>query len=260
MRKTSSVKQINKELVRERFGASLNSYDAMAGVQREISKSLAKAVALNLEQEPARILEIGAGTGFLSREIAAAFPEAQFFINDICPESEQYVEAFMSDHSREYLMEDAEIMELPKELDLIVSASAFQWLADLDAFVGKCHAALVKGGMFAFSTFGPQNFDEIRELTGQGLDYYGVEQLEDMLHDNGFRLTESNDRVRQIRFESPLAILHHIKATGVNGLFRARWTKEMLQTFESLYRRRFSDADGRVILTYHPVRIIAYKH
>ena len=48
-------------------------------------------------------------------------------------------------------------------------------------FFTRCHQALVADGLLAFSTFGATNMHEIRQLTGHGLDYLSIEELQALL-------------------------------------------------------------------------------
>ena len=76
---------------------------------------------------------------------------------------------------------DAEAIDFPGETDLITSCSTLQWFNDPGAFFTRCHQALVADGLLAFSTFGTTNMHEIRQLTGHGLDYLSVEELQALL-------------------------------------------------------------------------------
>ena len=72
-------------------------------------------------------------------------------------------------------------IDFPGETDLITSCSTLQWFNDPGAFFTRCHQALVADGLLAFSTFGATNMHEIRQLTGHGLDYLSVEELQALL-------------------------------------------------------------------------------
>lgn len=109
------------------------------------------------------------------------------------------------------------------------------------------------------STFGPENFREIKAVTDEGLDYYTREQLQELFESAGFLTLETLEYTRSLAFDTPLDVLRHIRATGVNSIRHARWTKRELSDFETRYRNGFRNAEGQVTLTYHPVLLIAEK-
>lgn len=57
----------------------------------------------------------------------------------------------------EYVVSDAElwIEKCERQYDMIVSASAIQWFADIPRFLHLCHERLRPGGVLAISTFTP---------------------------------------------------------------------------------------------------------
>lgn len=111
----------------------------------------------------------------------------------------------------------------------------------------------------ALSTFGPDNFEEIRATTGDGLVYYTSAELAGLLKQAGLTIEEQKEYARRLEFGSPTDVLRHIKATGVNAIRKTRWTPRRLTDFETLYRSRFSTSSGTVTLTYHPILIVARK-
>ncbi len=251
---------LDKKLIHDRFAANLARYNRLATVQRAICRELYAALEPFLKQSrAARVLEIGAGTGFLTSIVAPRLPSSEWFVNDLVPESEAFLRRLSLPPSTTFLWGDAEEISLPCDIDLIISSSAVQWFADLPGFVARCRESLSDGGTLAFTTFGPSNFTEIREQTGEGLEYYTLSGVADLLIASGFEVLHSSQYRRQMLFSSPVEVLHHIKATGVNGLGRTRWTSRRLKQFEEGYRDHHTTIDGNVTLTYHPLIIVARK-
>ena len=187
------------------------------------------------------------------------YPDAEWIVNDLIEESEIYLRPYASGHYVEYLWGDAELLPLPGELDMIASASAVQWFDNLPLFIDRAVGSLCCGGYFAFTTFGTDNFREIRATTGEGLHYYTSEQLQELLTAAGYGIVETLEYTRHLPFDTPADVLRHIKATGVNSIRKARWGKQQLMDFETAYREHFSMPDGRVALTYHPILVLAQK-
>ncbi len=118
----------------QQFDQAAATYDEYSNVQREIARELGSRLAANVSQ-PERILEIGCGTGHLTRELIAHFPNADVLATDASQK--------MVDVARETLgtsgvvfrqwEADEKNSDLALGADLVVSSMAFQWLSDLRA-------------------------------------------------------------------------------------------------------------------------------
>jgi malonyl-CoA O-methyltransferase/biotin synthesis protein BioG len=179
-------------------------------------------------------------------------------LNDLCREMEECVKELCDGTTVQFVPGDAEAIDFPGETDLITSCSTLQWFNDPGAFFTRCHQALVADGLLAFSTFGATNMHEIRQLTGHGLDYPSIKELQALLSP-GFDILHAEEEVISLPFPTPQAVLKHLKQTGVTGTEKRMWTRGRLQSFCKEYTTRFSDAAGNVSLTYHPIYIIARK-
>ena len=158
-----------------------------------------------------------------------------------------------------YIIGDAENMALPQNLDLIISSSVLQWLENpLDFINGNCIKSLNRGGIMAFSIFGPENLYEVSSLTDIALEYLPLECLCKELCRN-FNLIAVKEEKIILGFTSPRDVLLHLKATGVNGVGEYRWSKGSLHNFLSAYSEKYRLGDGKVHLTYHPYYMILQK-
>jgi malonyl-CoA O-methyltransferase len=247
----------DKDFIKRRFSASFREYELLAHTQREICGQLAAMQPAGLQ--PARILEVGAGTGFLTRLLTEACPGAHWILNDLAESSESYLEPYVGALRHEYLWGDAEAVDFPRGLDLLASASTVQWFDDLPAFFAKCAAATAPGGLLALSTFGEDNFMEIKALTGRGLEYPTLPQLEAMLRAAGYRIEQSVQYTSRLQFASPADVQRHIRVTGVGMQDRKPWTRGRLAEFAAGYAARFPHENGGVALTYHPILCIARR-
>ena len=161
---------IDKTEIECRFRRSVDSYEDNATVQKWIVQRL---VELLQEYVPysSRTLEIGCGTGLLSEKINRLWEDQQFWVNDLveqmCRKTIDRCQLPVS-HG---LNGDIEQIPLTGKFDLIVSASTFQWLAHPRAIFAKLAAHLNTNGWLIFSTFGKNNFKELKAVTGQGLEY-----------------------------------------------------------------------------------------
>ncbi len=241
--------------IRRRFGRSRESYDAAAAVQAETAVRLAEMLTLaSLRQEFDRIFEVGCGSGLLTRQLAARFAYRELILNDLVPECEVLAGEFP--RSR-FLPGNIDTLELPAELDLIAANAVLQWLHDPAGLFRKFAAALNPGGLLAFSVFGPGNFSELRKLTGIGLEYRDRESYLAMLQPDFDVLAVHEEKI-ELFFDTPEAVLRHIKATGVGATGTGRrWTRAKLEQFSADYQSLRTPAGFP--LTYHPILIVAAK-
>jgi len=245
---------LNKDLVAQRFAKAGQSYSEQAIVQKQICQNLTRLLQHFCPRTIPRVFEIGCGSGNLTRLITASFQIEELILNDLYADVQQH---FNSHESLKWLIGDVEALDFPQQLDMIVSGSALQWMQDLPRLLERCDEALVDQGWLCFSTFGSKNLLEIKELTGQGLSYWSVENWNRALTQAGFEILHLSESETQLYFDSPKAVLQHLKATGVTATAQHRWTKQTLQQFYQDYDR-FKYAEG-YSLTYHPIYCIARR-
>ncbi|WP_343621137.1 malonyl-ACP O-methyltransferase BioC [Acinetobacter proteolyticus] len=246
---------INKALVAQRFAKAGQSYVEHAVVQKQISVQLFEYLKEYCPQSLDSVLEIGCGSGNLTHLLQSHFQVEQLFLNDLYDDVEQH---FSSVDKINWLIGDIEQLVLPQCLDAVISSSALQWMTDLPALLQRIQVALNPHGYFGFSTFGPDNLTEIKQLTGQGLNYLGLESLKRQLEQQGFEILIIEQGLKQVYFDHPKSVLQHLKATGVTATAQShRWTKQSLQQFYSDYQQ-FYDEQG-FSLTYHPIYVIARR-
>ena len=246
----------DKRLVGMRFGRSLHTYRRSAVVQRGMAARLVELVdRAGLPAHIGRVLEVGAGSGLLTAELLAHHSAGSYFANDLVPGSREFVmRAFEGREVGEGLFLEGDIERfdpLPQDLDLVVSNATVQWLHDLGSFFARMASSLQPGGLLAFSTFGTGNMREIAELEGVSLPYLTPGEIE-ALAGGSFETFCIEDEERRLEFDSPEAVLRHIRETGVNGVAGSAWNRERFRRFLGRYRGSFPSGSG-VSLTYHPI-------
>lgn len=246
----------DKELLRRRFSRHLEGYNTLASVQRNIARRLSLEILLHAPRDLRRGVEIGAGTGFLTRHLVSYYPIAHFIANDLVGESRDYMPPKV-----EFIEGDGEHINIPHGVDLIASASTVQWFDDLQGFMARAAEALRDGGVLALSTFGPDNFGEITATTGHRLDYKPIDQITEWVKDLNMELIHSEEWIHTEHYRSPRDVLHHLRATGVNALEHTPWTPARLRRFEADYTNHCAEmeVESGVSLTFHPMMIIARK-
>lgn len=252
---------MDKTLIAQRFAKARHTYTQEACVQQDIARTMLQALLAYMPAGHLRkVIEIGCGTGSYSRLLLTALHPEGLLLNDLCPEMEECVADLLSPPAIRFLAGDAESMDFSAEVpQLITSCSTLQWFNHPETFFARCCQALPPQGILAFSTFGPENLYEIRQLTGQGLSYSSASSLKQKLETAGFHIQHQKEKLIRILFPSPQDVLHHLKQTGVTGTQKQTWTRSRLQAFCDSYIQHFAQTDGQVSLTFHPVFFIATK-
>lgn len=237
-------------LVMARFARAVATYEAQAIVQRAVAGRLAEALGAHCHVLGPRILEIGCGTGLLTRRLLARFAPAELVANDLCPDM---AICFANAPRVRFLPGDAQTMAWPGGFDAVVSASAVQWFADLAGFVARCAAAVPHGGFVAVSSFGPETVREVTALTGRGLRYPDHATFTRTFR-AAFEPLTAGRETHVLRFADGTAALRHLRETGVTatGGGDAPWTRARLAAFNADYAARFPHPEGGVTLTYEP--------
>lgn len=248
---------MDKQLIAERFAKARNTYTREARVQQQVAEKMMQLLDM-LPRRFNHIVEFGCGTGSYSRILLNKLQPRTLLLNDLCREMEECVSELCNSSQVRFLADDAESLDFPKETDLITSCSTLQWFNDPSAFFVRCHRSLQADGVLAFSTFGAENMHQIRQLTGHGLDYLSIEKLQALLSPY-FDILLAEEEIVSLPFDTPQSVLKHLKQTGVTGTEKRVWTRSRLQSFCEEYTQLFSDQEGNVTLTYHPIYIIAKK-
>lgn len=243
---------INKNLVKDRFKKSIDTYDNSAMVQKDMAFSLIDKVLKYCGNDFDKIFEFGVGTGFLSKNILNQISFKEYYANDIIEESEFCIKNIIND--AKFLPGDIEQIKIEQKFNLVLSNAVMQWITDTDELLHKIKQNLTQDGYFAFTTFGEQNYKEIKDTTGVSLNYLKAETLKDKCSQE-FEIMSFEETVQTLYFDKPLDVLKHIKASGTNAIATSNWTLSKLKSFEEYYMKSFS-AGVKVVLTYHPIYVV----
>lgn len=237
---------LDKEQIAKCFLRGQETYDSNAMVQKEVSQLLVDLLVAHPEISYARVLEIGCCIGTLTSELLSRKPVEKLYLNDLVPEFHKAVlERLPAEHAKVIIPHfgDIEKLELPQELDLVISSSTFQWLVDLKTLFRRVSLCLKSNGYFVFSLFGPGTLHEFKKLTGVGLEYTPLGKIVDML-EAYFNIDFVDTKTHVLHFETPREVLRHLQATGVGGVQKKTWTRSGLEKFEEEYIKRFGGDKG----------------
>lgn len=223
------------------FEKAKATYRKNAYIQKQMAENLIRILIKFFGNKFDSVFEIGAGTGFLTDEIKEKLLFKKIILNDL-------TDNFTNFLPDSYIKGDIIKVEIPLNLDLILSNAVFQWIEDYSLLFKKLHKSLKKEGILAFSYFGENNFAQIKNITKIGLDYPKPDEI---IKQSGFEILYFEEELKTLYFKDIKELLNHIKFTGVKTENKI-WTKSDFKNFEEKYLSNYKDELG-FELTYHPV-------
>ena len=253
MRHTQRQHRLDKQVVRAAFGSAAPRYDDCAVLSREVGDRLIEHLE-PIRLSPGLILDVGAGTGALTRLVAKRFRSARVIALDFAPAMlmEAKRKARRRFRKQSLLCADAQHLPLlPASIDLIFSNLALPWCDELDEVLKEFNRILAPGGLLMFSTLGPDTLRELRASWSEVDSYSHVHVFIDM-HDIGDALVRTgfSDVVVDVErltmtYADVRTLIRDLKASGnrnaTNGRCRALTGRGRWQTMEAAYEEFRSD-------------------
>lgn len=206
---------VDKPLVGKRFGAAMPTYDSDAEVQRKVALRLGDIIADHqTRKSDIDILEIGPGSGILTRIYEPMFERCRISFVDLAPG--QY--PCSNGNSHRSFACDAETMlarAADESFDAIISSSSIQWFNSPRRFIANVVRTLRSGGNAYLSFFAKGTLESIADFAT--LRYPSVDK--EFLEASGCSF-DIGEETLTISFDSPREALRHLKRTGVNSLRR----------------------------------------
>ena len=197
------------------FASAAAHYAPRAGLQNVVAQDLAAMLAERTA--PASILELGCGTGFLTKLLAQAFPEANYTATDAAHAMLEQARLACPPRVRFQAL-DFERHEPPHSTQWVVSSLALQWAADIGPVLRRFWPG---AGLMAFSTLLRGTFAqwsqwcEMHGVTSGVIPLPGDAEMEAML-----RLPHSAScmEVREytVSYTSPLNFVRTLRSIGAH--------------------------------------------
>lgn len=243
----------DKAGVRRNFDGAADAYEQVAVLQQVIGDRLLDrlhAIRLN----PACILDLGSGTGRVSRHLSGRYQTARVLELDIA--FNMLIKSRQNNglDKQHRLCADAEKLPLADDsMDFAFSNLMFQWVSDLDLAFAETYRTLRPGGLLLFSSFGPDSLLELRNSWASVDDYVHVNAFTDM-HDVGDALLRAGFAEPVMETErftlvygSGMALMRELKMLGAGnvnaGRRRSVTGKGKLKAMLAEYNSRYGN-DG----------------
>ena len=254
--------RLDRAQLRASFERASASYEAAARLQRGVAAELlARLAAFGFA--PGVVLDLGCGTGRVTAELKAHYPQALVIALDLAPgmlrEASRHLEA-----GRGFQRVCGDALQLPLKdasVDIVYSNLMLQWCEPLETALREVRRVLRGSGFFAFSTFGPETLRELRASWAQADAYSHVNHFAD-IHAVGDALSRCGlmepvldiDRY-ELDYPDTLTLMRDLKAIGAHNvtlgrprslLGRAR-LERVARAYESFRR------DGQLPATYEVI-------
>lgn len=211
---------VNKSYIQNTFGKASATYDQQAPVQKWTAMRVAETVTCCDLPKEGMGLEIGCGTGFLTKELLALKPQTDWLITDLSEGMLQTCKDRVGDVARFQIM-DGEHPNLDQTFDVIVSSLAMQWFVDLEEGIKRLITLLKPGGHLVFSTLGKDSFCEWRDNLHQMGSQVGLHDYPSLSEMQAYDVlgckAQFSSHMKKQPYEDGLAFLRALKLIGANA-------------------------------------------
>lgn len=229
---------IDKRAVRTAFGRAAASYDQAAILQREVCDRMLSRLDY-VKYIPDVVLDAGSGTGYGTRKLLDRYPAARMLAVDVAlamhaqanahlPWWRQLIGNSIPNRTTRVV---ADIEQLPYRnacVGLVWSNLTMQWCNDLRNTFAEVHRTLKTGGLFMFSTFGPDTLKELREAFRlvDGFSHVSrftdMHDIGDMLVHRGFATPVMDMEYITMTYDDVVSLMKDLKAIGAHNATRGR--------------------------------------
>jgi len=266
---------VDARQVRRNFARVAAQYEQSAFLAREVDRRMLERLDY-VRIEPQRILDLGCSAGASLTALRERYRDAALIGADSCEPMLRTgrqqktllsrLMPFLKPQSASLVGADAERLPLRTgSLGLVWSNLLLYWLDEPRPAFREVHRTLEVGGLFMFSTFGP---DTLRELAGTFDDghahtqrFTDMHDLGDMLVESGFADPVMDMEVLTLTYASVDDLIAELRAAGETVAMVARRKglagRALWDRVRAAYAKR--SQDGRVPATFEVIYGHAWK-
>lgn len=254
-----------KANIKGNFSDSVQYYHEHASLQENIADRLAKALEpwqYSIPDGP--VLEIGAGTGFLTKHLSKMFKERDLIISDMSDEMVQFCKNEYSEFDS-ILFEtlDAEQADWQDEKYALIAGNyVAQWFKQPAQTLSKIATSLKPGGLLLISFPASESFSNWRQYClDLGLPYTGnsLPDLERVVIDlsmGPFKVDYYEDDMIEA-FEDVFDFFRHLKRIGTSTNLNSKMLS--VKQLKLLNDYWLEKDNGKVNVQYHTAFIAAKR-
>lgn len=242
--------------VRRRFDRAAGNFSRADFVHRHAADGLFERMSPMLV-DVRHILDAGAANGLASRALAGRFRGSRVLSLDASLPMLRQARRARSRFSaiREVHADATRLPLRDGSVDLVFANMLLPWIDDIPAFFTNVARVLRKGGLFVFSSLGPDSLEELR-AAWQSVDddehvmtFSDMHLIGDALVKHGLREPVLDVDWLTIAYDDPPSLFSDLTAMGGrNVLRRRRRTLTGRHTFDRFVRRLVQRPGGRLEL------------
>lgn len=251
------------------FSLQAAHYDKVSKIQQEIGERLLERL-MYLKIAPRYILDLGCGTGKMTKLIQKRYPNACVIGFDIS-HAMLVVAKKNQGYFKKYPLVAGDMMKLPFQtgiFDLVIGNQVLHWAEAIPGALKELNRVMAVEGCLMFSTLGPDTFKELRTSWANINDYAHVNAFWDM-HDVGDALVQAyfldpvmDMELITVHYSDSKALLASLKAQGVKNIHEKRnpgltGKGQWQQFLQALAKNQLTS--GEYPLTYEVVYGHAWK-
>ncbi len=258
--------KVSRDKVKTAFAKAATSYNEAAVVQKEILVRLLEKLKLLQQDHVDVLLDIGSGTGLASELLREHYGDNAYYAIDFALPMLMWAKNESKVNYQYAVCGDVESLPFQNNsLDVIFSASTFQWCNDIGAAFQESCRTLKDSGLLLFSTFGPDTLKELRHCFAQVDDHPHVSSFIDMqslgdgLLASGFGSPVMESEIITVEYSDPMQLLRDLQETGATNHLEQRargmMTRQRLNRVLSEYKK-FVLPNGKYPASYE----VLYGH
>lgn len=248
------------------FNRSAAAYHTNARVQKEVAGRLIASLKPWKEiLPPGPVIELGCGTGFVSRELQQLLPERKLLFTDIAPNMVEQCRDWLDQASNcSYKVLDAEDVPVGQPVyAMTISSFVAQWFQDPAYTLGQWLQATQPGGLLLAAFPGNESFPEWKhQAETLGLPFTGntlpdTEEMVIKLSSGDTQVDYYEDTITQ-KFDCAADFFGHLKNIGAGQQLEGRplTPKEM----KLLINHWDEQTEGNITVSYHIVFLAVKKN
>ncbi len=252
------------------FSRGARRYHEYATFQRQIAENLAARFLAAVQ--PDSILELGCGTGFLTRELGDRFPRATIEAMDLSPEMIQVAREAMPSHPVRWQVADMNRWRASQPYELVASSTALHWADSLSMQFRRIQRYLVREGNLVAAIMAADTLTELRQLRLEVAPdkvperrLPSARQLRVALAEAELELCQWEQVTCRQTFRSARDLFRTLRCSSfTGGPFAASSSRPLvrseLERLHRLYQQRHGDTQGNVHATFQVIYLRARRH
>ena len=262
------TKMPDSDKIAAAFHKKALEYDQHVLVQKRVVSNLTKSVELHQNRVPEHILDVGTGTGALLEKLHSLYPYAHLTGVDVAINMCLCTQQKLGDICQA-VNADAESLPFKNgAFDLVVSASALQWVSNLSAALHEVRRVVRPGGDIRLAFFCSGTLGELHQsfsaavgrcsnYGGKGTsrlhEFWTVDEVTSILNEMDFEQFVVSVETEVDWYDDLHSLLRSIKNIGAGtvtgGAGIGLGWRGVLQEAQRVYQEQYM-RDGKIPATY----------